>query len=87
MSLVSANIDVLVVLSVYFAVYFNTKLFIGLIALSSLMFYALFYFMYVSFDICFCITRVLLHCYFYCFSHFFCLIVRESYYTALGEMT
>ena len=70
MSLVSANIDVLVVLSVYLAVCINTKLFIGLIALSSLMFYALLYFIYVNFVICFCVTSVLLHCYFYYFSHF-----------------
>lgn len=44
--------------------------FVRLFALSSLMFYALFYFIYVSFGICFCIMWVLLRCYFYCFSHF-----------------
>lgn len=48
MSLVSVIIGDLVVLSVYLALCINTKLFIGLIALSSVMFYALFHFIYVS---------------------------------------
>ena len=42
MCLVSASIDVSVVLSVYLAVCINTKLFISLITLSSLMFCAVF---------------------------------------------
>lgn len=48
MSSVSAITGDLVVLSVYLAVCINTKLSIGLIALSSVMFYALFHFIYVS---------------------------------------
>jgi len=85
MSSVSANIGNLVILSVYLAVCINTKLFIGLIALSSVMFYALFHFI-CQFCICFCITCILLHCYFYCLVIFNCFIVRESYYTTLGEI-
>ena len=70
MSLVSANIDILVVLSMYLAVFINTELFIGLNSLSSLMFYVLFILITSSFGICFCITWVLLHYYFCCFSRF-----------------
>jgi hypothetical protein len=42
--------------------------------------------LFVSFGICFCITWVLLHHYFYCFGHFQLPYLRESYYTALGEI-
>ena len=69
MSSVSANIGNLVILSVYLAVCINTKLFIGLIALSSVMFYAPFHFI-CQFCYLFLYNVYLVALLFLLFSHF-----------------